>query len=89
MSAVPLVPDADGPPGWHAYANCLNVDPDTFFPERGASLAEAKEVCRNCVVSDACLDFAITNHERFGVWGGASPRERRRIAQQRARRGRL
>ena len=35
---------------WQEYANCLGVDPDLFFPERGASTREAKEVCRGCVV---------------------------------------
>ena len=42
VSAVPVEPDAD----WHDHANCLGVDPDLFFPERGASTREAKEVCR-------------------------------------------
>ncbi|GIR36722.1 MAG: hypothetical protein CM15mP49_21070 [Actinomycetota bacterium] len=36
--------------GWQDFANCLGVDPDLFFPERGASTREAKEVCRGCVV---------------------------------------
>lgn len=31
---------------WQDQANCLGVDPDLFFPERGASTREAKEVCR-------------------------------------------
>ena len=35
---------------WQDQANCLGVDPDLFFPERGASTREAKEVCRGCVV---------------------------------------
>ncbi len=35
---------------WWDFANCLGVDPDLFFPERGASTKEAKEVCRGCVV---------------------------------------
>lgn len=69
---------------WHEYANCLGVDPDLFFPERGASTREAKEVCRGCVVRDQCLEFALANGEKFGIWGGMSERERRRIRRQRA-----
>ena len=34
---------------WQDGANCLGVDPDLFFPERGASTREAKEVCRGCI----------------------------------------
>ena len=69
---------------WQDFANCLGVDPDLFFPERGASTREAKEVCRGCVVRDDCLEFALQNGEKFGIWGGMSERERRRIRRQRA-----
>ena len=69
---------------WQDYANCLGVDPDLFFPERGASTREAKEVCRGCVVREECLEFALQNGEKFGIWGGLSERERRRIRRQRA-----
>jgi WhiB family redox-sensing transcriptional regulator len=70
--------------GWQDFANCLGVDPDLFFPERGASTREAKEVCRGCVVREECLEFALANGEKFGIWGGLSERERRRIRRQRA-----
>jgi WhiB family redox-sensing transcriptional regulator len=69
---------------WQELANCLGVDPDLFFPERGASTKEAKEVCRGCVVRDDCLEFALSNSEKFGIWGGMSERERRRIRRARA-----
>jgi WhiB family redox-sensing transcriptional regulator len=69
---------------WQDYANCLGVDPDLFFPERGASTREAKEVCRGCVVREDCLEFALATGEKFGIWGGMSERERRRIRRARA-----
>ncbi len=69
---------------WQEFSNCLGVDPDLFFPERGASTREAKEVCRGCVVRQDCLEFALANGEKFGIWGGMSERERRRIRRQRA-----
>jgi WhiB family redox-sensing transcriptional regulator len=69
---------------WQDYANCLGVDPDLFFPERGASTREAKEVCRGCVVREDCLEYALVNGEKFGIWGGMSERERRRLRRQRA-----
>jgi WhiB family redox-sensing transcriptional regulator len=65
--------------GWQDLANCLGVDPDLFFPERGASTREAKEVCRGCVVREECLEYALAHGEKFGIWGGLSERERRRI----------
>lgn len=65
--------------GWQDQANCLGVDPDLFFPERGASTREAKEVCRGCVVRMDCLEYALDSAEKFGIWGGMSERERRRL----------
>ena len=69
---------------WQDGANCHGLDPDLFFPERGASTREAKEVCRGCVVREQCLEFALQNGEKFGIWGGLSERERRRIRRQRS-----
>ena len=62
--------------GWQERANCLGVDPDLFFPERGASTREAKAVCRGCEVRVDCLEYALANGEKFGIWGGMSERER-------------
>ncbi len=70
-------------PDWQGRANCMGVDPELFFPERGASTREAKEVCRGCVVQQDCLEYALTNGEKFGIWGGLSERERRRIRRSR------
>lgn len=71
-------PEADS--SWRDRANCLGVDPDLFFPERGASTREAKAVCHGCTARDACLEYALTSPvQKFGIWGGMSERERRRI----------
>ena len=69
---------------WQREANCLGVHPDLFFPERGASTREAKEVCRGCIVQGECHEFALRNGEKFGIWGGMSERERRRLRRIRA-----
>lgn len=69
---------------WEDLANCLGVDPDLFFPERGSSTSDAKAVCRACVVRVDCLEFALRNGEKFGIWGGMSERERRRVRRQRS-----
>src|SRR5256886_9169874 len=79
--------DANGGPEerrWQERANCLGVDPDLFFPERGASTKEAKAVCGGCEVKSECLEYALRHGEKFGIWGGMSERERRRIRRQRA-----
>lgn len=69
---------------WQDLANCKGVDPDLFFPERGASTRESKGVCKGCTVRDDCLEYALDTGQKFGIWGGLSERERRRIRRQRA-----
>jgi len=76
--------DASPVQRWQENANCLGVDPDLFFPERGASTREAKGVCAGCEVRLECLEYALGNGEKFGIWGGLSERERRRLRRQRA-----
>lgn len=69
---------------WQYYANCLGVNLDLFYPERGVSTREAKAVCAECVVRTECLEYALVAGEKFGIWGGVSERERRRMRRQRA-----
>jgi WhiB family transcriptional regulator, redox-sensing transcriptional regulator len=64
---------------WRDRALCAQTDPEAFFPERGGSVREAKRVCRSCEVRAECLEYALENDERFGVYGGLSERERRRL----------
>lgn len=62
---------------WHERAACRGVDPEVFFPVSDADAADAKAICRECVVLDACLVSALRGGERFGVWGGTSEEERK------------
>lgn len=64
---------------WQEKALCAQTDPEAFFPEKGGSTREAKRICLGCEVKDACLEYALANDERFGIWGGLSERERRRL----------
>ena len=68
---------------WRLSALCGETDPEAFFPEKGGSTRDAKRVCASCDVRAECLEFALTNDERFGIWGGLSERERRRLRLQR------
>lgn len=64
---------------WQERALCAQTDPEAFFPEKGGSTREAKRICLGCEVRDECLEYALANDERFGIWGGLSERERRRL----------
>jgi WhiB family redox-sensing transcriptional regulator len=64
---------------WQADSLCAQTDPEAFFPEKGGSTREAKKICGACEVRTHCLDYALANDERFGIWGGLSERERRKL----------
>ncbi|GAB2758235.1 hypothetical protein GCM10027174_38080 [Salinifilum aidingensis] len=66
-------------PQWQERALCAQTDPEAFFPEKGGSTREAKRICQGCEVRDECLEYALEHDERFGIWGGLSERERRRL----------
>jgi WhiB family redox-sensing transcriptional regulator len=74
------------PVEWQAHARCAEVDPEIFFPERGGSSKAARAVCAQCTVREKCLDYALNNKEQFGIWGGTSERERRKLRRERVRR---
>jgi WhiB family redox-sensing transcriptional regulator len=64
---------------WQERSLCAQTDPEAFFPEKGGSTREAKRVCLGCDVRSECLEYALGHDERFGIWGGLSERERRRL----------
>ena len=68
---------------WRPLAACRGVEPDIFYPATDEEAEPAKAVCGVCPVRQPCLEFALANRERDGVWGGATEKERRRIVRQR------
>lgn len=73
------IADEDDGLGWQTDALCAQTNPEVFFPEKGGSTRDAKKVCGNCDVQSTCLEYALDNEERFGIWGGLSERERRKL----------
>ena len=66
-------------PDW-SRAACRGLSPALFFAELGdtpTALSEARAVCATCPIRVECLDYAVGNGERWGIWGGLTPRERR------------
>lgn len=70
---------------WHRDAACRGIDiesRDPFFPDRGGSTKPAKLLCAHCPVRDECLADALENDAEFGIWGGLTSDERRRLKRQ-------
>lgn len=75
---------------WWDLAACLTADPELFFPISStgageAHIARAKAMCARCPIRQRCLDYSIDSHQAYGVWGGTSEDERRRIVTRRRR----
>jgi WhiB family transcriptional regulator, redox-sensing transcriptional regulator len=67
---------------WRDLAACTGSDNTIFYPEEGGGDdwgGEAKAICAKCRARVACLDYAMTSREEFGIWGGHTATERRRI----------
>lgn len=62
-------------------ASCAEVAPDVFFPEPGSGvqLGFVRQICEACPVRVTCLEYAVSERIEFGVWGGLTPSERRRV----------
>jgi WhiB family transcriptional regulator, redox-sensing transcriptional regulator len=74
-----IVLDPGGDLAWRDQALCAQSDPDAWFPEKGGSTRVPKMICRGCPVKAECLEFALETDQRWGVWGGLSEHERRRL----------
>lgn len=77
------------PTEWLAAGACVSADPDLFFPvatgEAGArQAAAAQRICDRCQVRRQCLEYAMSNGQMHGVWGGTTAEERVRVRRQRA-----
>ena len=79
LQLVPIDGAREEELGWQERSLCAQTDPVAFFPEKGGSTREAKRVCVGCEVRVECLEYALAHDERFGIWGGLSERERRKL----------
>ena len=73
--------------GWKADARCRGIDVAVMYAdeEDPAGVATAKALCAVCPVREECLEHAIAEREKLGIWGGTTPRERQRIIRRRRR----
>jgi WhiB family transcriptional regulator, redox-sensing transcriptional regulator len=82
-SPLRQVDEDDAALAWQTDSLCAQTDPEAFFPEKGGSTRDAKKICGSCEVRAQCLQYALDNDERFGIWGGLSERERRKLRRNR------
>lgn len=68
---------------WYKSARCAEIGGDEWYPEDSCLGNTAKKVCQECPVQVECLEYALVNNERYGIWGGRSPNERKKLLRQR------
>ncbi len=64
---------------WMAHGKCVGKSTRVFFPNSGLGVEKARQICQECLVREACLEYALSNGIKYGVWGGCSERQRRRL----------
>ncbi|MGC8464599.1 MAG: WhiB family transcriptional regulator [Acidimicrobiales bacterium] len=70
---------------WQERAKCKGASASVFYPLRGVPTASARALCKDCPVKPDCLSYALEHEEEFGIWGGLSERERRKLIRAQAR----
>jgi WhiB family transcriptional regulator, redox-sensing transcriptional regulator len=74
------LPDDVGPPDrWQERSACYGLDAEIFFPTTEEEAGLALSYCSMCSVKELCLAWALQNGERYGVWGGTTEQQRRRL----------
>ena len=74
------LPKQVNPPDfWQERAACYGLDPEVFFPTTEEEASLALSYCGVCRVREVCLAWAVRNGERYGVWGGTTEQQRRRL----------
>jgi len=71
---LPTPPPAPGP--WIKRGACRGEPIEFFFPPSGRRPTQALEICARCPVREDCLEYALVNHQHWGVWGGMTERQR-------------
>jgi WhiB family redox-sensing transcriptional regulator len=61
---------------WILEAACKGEPIEFFYPPSGRRPALALKVCEGCSVRADCLEYALENHQHWGVWGGMTERQR-------------
>jgi WhiB family transcriptional regulator, redox-sensing transcriptional regulator len=77
---VRSLPNEVSPPDhWQERAACYGIDAEIFFPTTEEEAGLALSYCGICSVKELCLAWALQNGERYGVWGGTTEQQRRRL----------
>lgn len=71
--------DLRGTPPWMDHAACIGKPTHWWYPRPGQHAHRAHAICEKCPVQSACLEWAVVHIEDWGIWGGTSERERRRL----------
>ena len=66
-------------PSWMADAACKEHPDLSWFVGKGVSVRRQRAVCQQCLVRDECLDYALDGRDQYGMWGGLTLPERRRL----------
>lgn len=82
VSSIQPTDETPNEANWREFGECLQYFPEMFFPDKGESIKDAKVACGKCAVTAFCLQYALDTNQQSGVFGGLSPRERKKLQKQ-------
>lgn len=72
---------------WRTRALCAQIGGDWWYadntPHHTSEINTAKAICQMCDVQTQCLEWALNNDERYGIWGGLSAHQRQKLRRKR------
>ena len=66
-------------PKWMDLGSCRQYPQNWWYYDGAGGIGRARTICESCPVQGECLTYALDHHEKFGMWGGKSERQRRRM----------
>lgn len=67
---------------WMSEGICAQIDTEHFFPELGQTSTVARKICGGCPVRVKCLNYALDEEIRDGIWGGTTGKQRYALRRQ-------
>ena len=75
---------ACSPATWRANPAEVAATLDSFYEEEDEEvIAFDRSICAGCGARAQCLEIALSRNEKYGIWGGTTPAERKGLRQSR------
>lgn len=83
MKAFDMLNINDDERHWFDNAACVDAPKKVFFATNKNGQDKAKKFCKTCPVVEECLEWAFKTYSWYGVFGGKTAYERKKMINER------